>query len=299
MIDLEGKVMDFISATNEGVEYNAFDESNPLISCEKASADRTLLYHYTNLDSLLLILKNKQLLLNRLDRLNDLREKNYLTNNARDENDLCHLYTLFVASFSHTDNPNDSESIPQWHMYTNGKYGVRIGFKVEKNEKPIYQTIYDKDRTIVGVNECGNRTDVSRLAQPAYSKTAWVASIKQTDIYYDSKEGGEFQIYIEHDGKQLINTSVAAAIKHPAWSYENETRIIARLSAKEEISDTNILNYLLVPIRFNYLKELEIMFSPWMSEELQDSVKCACAKYIPDIIPNFRKSMFEGVITRN
>ena len=76
-----------------------------------------LIHHYTNIDTLALILKNKSIRFNRLDRVDDMSEAQ-----AFDKFNLSKY--LFVSCW--TD--SSKESIPQWHIYTNKMTGVIITF---------------------------------------------------------------------------------------------------------------------------------------------------------------------------
>ncbi len=73
------------------------------------------LYHYTNIDSLALILKNKTIRLNSLDRMDDRQEQE-----TADIKNLGQF--IYVSSWAE----EEKESIPMWIMYTNMEAGVRI-----------------------------------------------------------------------------------------------------------------------------------------------------------------------------
>lgn len=77
----------------------------------------TFVHHYTNINTLALILKNKTIRFNRLDRVDDVSE-------AQSFGRFNLANYLFVSCW--TD--SETESIPQWHMYTNGMTGVRLTF---------------------------------------------------------------------------------------------------------------------------------------------------------------------------
>ncbi len=75
----------------------------------------SLIHHYTSINTLSLILKYKTIRFNRLDRVDDMSE-------AESYGDYEMGKFLFVSCW--TD--SSIESIPLWHMYTNGMRGVRI-----------------------------------------------------------------------------------------------------------------------------------------------------------------------------
>lgn len=73
------------------------------------------IHHYTDINTLALILKHKTIRFNRLDRVDDLTEGDSFTE--------LNLEKFFYVS-CWTHDPN--ESIPQWNMYTPNMAGVRL-----------------------------------------------------------------------------------------------------------------------------------------------------------------------------
>lgn len=78
------------------------------------------LYHYTNINSLALILSNRTLRLSRLDKVDDVSESKVFSKHNLSQ-------YVFVSSWT----LEADESIPMWHMYTEKMSGVRI--KLPKN----------------------------------------------------------------------------------------------------------------------------------------------------------------------
>jgi hypothetical protein len=78
-------------------------------------AAKELIHHYTSIETLALILKSRKIRFNRLDRVDDVSEST-----AFGSVDLSKY--LFISCW--TD--EQTESIPQWNMYTEGMRGVRI-----------------------------------------------------------------------------------------------------------------------------------------------------------------------------
>ena len=77
--------------------------------------DTEYLFHYTNVEALALILKNRTIRFSSLDRMDDLQEKE--SSDLQNAGQFC-----YVSSW--TDDV--SESIPMWNMYASMNYGVRI-----------------------------------------------------------------------------------------------------------------------------------------------------------------------------
>ncbi len=86
------------------------------------------LYHYTSINTLALILRNKKIRFNRLDRVDDLLEA--------DTSDLGDLGRLFFVSCWSS---SDEENIPLWSMYTPNMAGVRIKLPVKMFKKFIIE----------------------------------------------------------------------------------------------------------------------------------------------------------------
>ncbi len=74
------------------------------------------IYHYTSIENLVLILKNKTIRLNRLDRMDDPCECNFYSLGL---NWSPYTYVSCWTEF-------DEENIPLWHMYAKSGVGVRI-----------------------------------------------------------------------------------------------------------------------------------------------------------------------------
>jgi hypothetical protein len=75
------------------------------------------IYHYTDIDTLALILENRTIRFNRLDRVDDVSEGNAFEKIKLQE-------FFFVSCWTY----DTQESIPQWHIYTNEMSGVRLRF---------------------------------------------------------------------------------------------------------------------------------------------------------------------------
>ena len=99
------------------------------------------LYHYTNIDSLALILKNRTIRLNSLDRMDDLQEQE--TADIRNIGQF-----IYVSSW--TD--DERESIPMWNMYANIEAGVRIKMKANpfQRQKTFAANLLKAGHNVVG-----------------------------------------------------------------------------------------------------------------------------------------------------
>lgn len=94
----------------------------------------TIIHHYTNIDVLALILKNRTLRFTRLDQVDDPEESNFVSNGVN-----IGLYA-FVSCWTE----EKEESIPMWKMYTKDRWGVRVSFVKEG----LFKT-YTDDKSFV------------------------------------------------------------------------------------------------------------------------------------------------------
>ena len=81
----------------------------------------TIIHHYTDIDVLALILKNRTLRFTRLDQMDDPEECNFVSNGVN-----LGQYT-FVSCWTEVK----EESIPMWKMYIKDKWGIRISLEKE------------------------------------------------------------------------------------------------------------------------------------------------------------------------
>lgn len=98
-----------------------------------ASPER--IFHYTNVDSLALILKSRRIRFTRLDRVDDVRE-------AQEHVGINFGRYFFVSCWT----TEEAESIPQWTMYSDRMRGVRIelsGFPFDMQPLQVPQTWKD------------------------------------------------------------------------------------------------------------------------------------------------------------
>ncbi|SFG07241.1 Protein of unknown function [Lachnospiraceae bacterium C7] len=251
----------------------------------ESAKKRTAIYHHTNLEALIYILRDKCLKFNRMDFVNDIQENEFFKND-----DVAKL--VYVSCFSYGE-----ESIPMWNIYTTHSEGVRVGLKIEDG---TFESLFDNSKIIkTSKDNCTLKFAFSDKRK-GYTDSTWLVDIKAKDICYDSslaKTPGFINCGNIYDMNNM------ALVKDVAWSYEEETRFTAILrTTKGKITDKSTwvdipdYTYLLVPITFENLLEMEITFSPWMSDAIQDLIKLAVEKYVPEVKVVFRESKFCGKI---
>jgi hypothetical protein len=71
----------------------------------------------------------------------------------------------------------------------------------------------------------------------------------------------------------MFNLTSMAAIKRKEWEYEHECRMIATLQTVRDNVEAPDIDYILVPIKFDHIKKLEITFNPWMEQHAKEEIK--------------------------
>lgn len=175
------------------------------------------LFHYTTIEKLALILKNKTIRLNALCNMDDLQEGR--------SKDLQKIGRFFFVS-SWTD--EEEESIPMWNMYTVMDAGVRIG--LPKNPFLRHQTKIDDLRKIFAASVEGeqdidtflNLTDLIR--QGVFSVQAWGGDILTQVQYTNDKKLLEPQIVSTEGEKIILDTGCIGKYKNMYWAFQKEWR---------------------------------------------------------------------------
>lgn len=189
--------------------------------------DKKYLYHYTSIETLLLILKNKTLCFNSLINVDDLEESE--TRDIKKMGRFC-----YVSCW--TD--SDEELIPLWNMYTPNMQGVRIKleeypfvkYKYKKNE---YNFTDDSD-SFIDYKELEEDDKASIVAQcPLLEKVIYT---DDEELLFPKVKQITNEITKENDGKikttQTINYNIKeiGRYKRKNWSFQNEVRYIIPMS---------------------------------------------------------------------
>lgn len=182
-----------------------------------------MLYHYTTIESLALILKNKTLLFNRLDCVDDLEEGSVVSSG---------IYVgkyVFVSCWTESD----EESIPLWKMYGGDKFGVRIGLK-----KDMFKRFLVKNPKWGGQQWNGS---MYMLIPPEEyeQKDYFVLPLQssENDFFYrnvqyvnDVEEKTRNAVVITPNGDGTYHANIAfgeiGRYKHKRWTFQNESRFV-------------------------------------------------------------------------
>lgn len=261
------------------------------------------LYHYTTIDKLALILKNKTIRFNRLDRVDDIEEGAISPAGVR-----MGQYT-FVSCWT----KENEESIPLWKMYTANGKGVRIGLEYDMFKA------YDNSAVL----QCGaltfnmkgtawehTYTPLEDMVNPKYM----VIPVGEKELKYILKDIQYVDNVPEAVSKSVFftqitptyetvsfNTRTLGAYKNKRWEFEKETRFVLIIIPGKEYkrvesfnndfsqciyealkkSIPNSITHYDLNLRENVFDGLDIVMSPISSDGEQIIIEALCAKYAP------------------
>lgn len=265
------------------------------------------IYHYTNISTLALILKNKTIRFNRLDTVDDLEEGRLESNGI-----LFSKYT-FVSCWTE----NFEESIPLWRLYTKDDNGIRICLKKDGMFKKYILPPKNK-YGIVAIPPHDIILDFPPeeiYGQKDYSVPHY--------LDYDSSKCGSFYrkvLYVENiesiatdalktvtnkNGNPMgtaITFQALGTYKHKRWEFEEESRFVLNLlpgnpsaisltSMNENLESMgfDIANNKDLPMRYydkelrdDIFEDLEITLNPMANESQFVIVRALCDKYAPN-----------------
>lgn len=180
------------------------------------------LYHYTNIETLALILKNRTIRFNSLDKMDDLQEQQ--TADIENIGQFC-----YISSWTE----DDTESIPMWNMYASLNLGVRI--KLCKNPFKIYNiTAKDLSKVIhAPVTDESNGKPIQSIIPitEMFAKGFSVFPAITKDLlfkveYTNDKEKLYPHLLNEDDKRFSITLGELGKYKNLHWKFQNEWRYI-------------------------------------------------------------------------
>ena len=174
------------------------------------------IYHYTTLETLALILKNKMLRFNTVKNMNDPEEA--VTNDFKEA---LQDY-VFISCWTQ----NSEESIPMWKMYADSAHGVRL----ESDTNFIH---FDGNETnINGMNIVVQNVQKS---SDCLEKARFILLRQRNDNgdchYHKVRYSNAERFFIEDISRNGIeqfkyNATIAFATKNTHWEFEEEVRFI-------------------------------------------------------------------------
>lgn len=261
------------------MEFKDIHNCNMLVDFLKERGVRHRHYHhYTNISSVLSLIKSGYWHLSLGDRMNDKQE---LTKGAIER-----WKNIFITSFAFGDN----ESIAMWGLYSiPWEDAVRITIPYNAMSKWLNST-----SAIYRIPDKNN---------PTYEEIKQInLSLQITDVAYVSgSRGGDDGIIKWYDKKIILKQEpdlvgisddpiITGYIKNEAWSFENEVRIRAEFN--------NNFRYDKIAIKTpDYvIDNLEIKAGPWMKKDIITRIEQELENNYNDLHVRHSYSAFHNLV---
>ena len=250
------------------------------------------IYHYTSLESLALILQNKTIRFNRLDKVDDLEEGNVESLGIK----FCKY--IFVSCWTEDEN----ENIPLWKMYGGDWGGVRTSMEKQMfREYSIPRKFIHPKLEIEGCFQY--KIPLEDFQNPEFS----IYPVSEYDhLFYRNIEYKE-DIFLhtkdaiqDNDNELSINIEAFGTYKNKRWKFQNESRFVLyilpyNLLVKSNYSVENVtiakkalmegkelsFNYYDMQLKEEAINSMEITLSPSITEAQRIIVEALKDKYAP------------------
>ena len=193
------------------------------------------LYHYTNIESLALILKNQTIRFNSLDRMDDLQEKE--SADVKNIGQFC-----FITSWT----SESIESIPMWNMYASLTQDVRI--RLRKDPFKVYDNdVSELPKTSnLQIGE-GSSTSIKSIIplKELFEKGFFSVQALNLDsllyeVQYTTDKDKLYPHLLQDNGEQFsIALQNLGKYKNTHWEFQKEWRYILNFIPL----DLNTLSY--------------------------------------------------------
>jgi hypothetical protein len=266
-----------------------------------------MIYHYTTIDTLAMILSTGKLKFNRLDKVDDLEEL------AESMNVKLGKYA-FVSCWTE----DKEESIPLWKMYSGNNHGVRIGMEPDMFEQNIVSDLTLPNGSKMQ-GQLTSMLDPNEFLHPDYFIFPFKSDL--TELFYchieyvddvKAKTEGAFKIKMtdsEH-ASSTISFGEIGKYKNKRWAFQQETRFrIYAQPFNAVYGDANIgtiaLNSYLenkplpfseyfISLRKDAIQNMEITLHPNSTQSDSVIVEALCSRFAPNAIVS--DSSLKGVV---
>ena len=206
----------------------------------------TIIHHYTNIDVLALILKNRTLRFTRLDQVDDPEESIFISNGVN-----LGPYT-FVSCWTECK----EESIPMWRMYTRGEWGIRLSFERDGLFKTYIDHAYKGHGT--DITEVGeeihflfdsklkwNQTDYTPpFLTDDYDKSHFYRKIEYVDDITPYANDCVKKLSLREDNMSItIDFDKVGSYKNKRWAFQEESRFVIFLMPGNPYASLNSPNH--------------------------------------------------------
>lgn len=266
-----------------------------------------MIYHYTTIDTLAMILSTGKLKFNRLDKVDDLEEMGESLN-----------VKLGKYAFVSCWTEEKEESIPLWKMYSGNNHGVRIGMEPDMFVKNIIKDLTLPDGSKMQ-GQLTSMLEPKDFLSPDYFIFPFRPDL--TDLFYchieyvddvKAKTEGAFKLIMtdpEH-ASSSISFGEIGKYKNKRWAFQQETRFrIYAQPFNSVYGDANIgtiaLNSFLenkplpfseyfILLRNDAIQNMEITLHPNSTQSDRVIVDSLCARFAPSA--SISDSSLKGVV---
>lgn len=167
------------------------------------------LYHYTSIETLALILKNRTIKFNNLLNVDDPEEAETKDLGLSGKHCLVSCWTK-----------NNEDTLPMWNMYTPGMKGVRIKMKINPFKKYTYNKgdMYFSEKTLSCIDYKGDYTNKVTIAAEC-PLTVEVVYTENEDLLHP-------QIKSKTENGIRVSFEKLGRYKRKYWAFQNEYRYI-------------------------------------------------------------------------
>lgn len=231
-------------------------------SAVNSARNHKKLYQYTTIEALECIVKNKSLLLRRIDKLNDTVEN--------ERNSDLWKYKIYTACFTH----RECESLFFWKTYAGKDFkgnseGIMISFEANSL---IYLSIHPDEKCEEPALVISEQKDYNVPFSPVVNSDSWVIyNYAWVDICYISRDIDDYEI-----------PHFLGRFKYKEWDMECETRLRVAIRPLGEHIKKEKMNFLYLnpnneqiyaKLSRLCLENMTITLSPFANENLATRVE--------------------------
>lgn len=254
------------------------------------------LYHYTSIENLALILKNKTIKFNNLQNVDDPEEAETEDIETAGRHCLVSCWT-----------DKEEDIIPMWSMYTPNMRGVRIKMRKYPFKQYVYgkNELYFKEETKSYINFNDVYTKTVSIV-PSYPLLEKIEYTKNDSLLKP-------KILTKTENKTKISLYNIGRCKREYWDFQQEYRYIIRtapwsIKELEEVktpeeqeiifervldeNNTQYCNEIYLKLAEDALDDIEILLAPKTSEAEWIIVQALLEKYCPNSCIQLNKSSF-------
>ncbi len=182
------------------------------------------IHHYTNIETLALILKNRTIRFNRLDCVDDVEE------GCAESSGIQFSKYVFVSCWTE----NAEESIPLWKLYTSDMRGVRISMEREMFQEYILRqgdlpgvNIHEEMKFLVPPSEMMNPEYMFHLGICDYNNDLFYRKVNYVDDVREYTKDA-IKINVSEQGLQDMNLQAKpfGYYKNMRWQFQEESRFV-------------------------------------------------------------------------